>query len=175
MYFFSQSVTNMSEQIMLIDNFSSMSSHRDAVAKTARAISYVTKVADKDGMDLYLASNTSTATKCVSSTVLESKIRKVRTVDGMCNLRNCLDDILKPVFQHPIKPTSLYVYTDGVWEPGIPEVHLVIKDSIERLVKAGKPPTTLMFQFIQFGDDAEGTERLRYLDDECRETHTLGT
>ncbi|CAM1509884.1 Fc.00g002190.m01.CDS01 [Cosmosporella sp. VM-42] len=47
------------EQIMVIDNFTSMTNHTEKVAKAARVISYFVKSTDLDEMDLYFASDTS--------------------------------------------------------------------------------------------------------------------
>ncbi|KAF4981161.1 hypothetical protein FZEAL_2995 [Fusarium zealandicum] len=164
------------EQIMLIDNFASMSPHMDNVAKTARVIGYVAKTADNDGMDLYFASDTTKSRTCKSSTAVEAAIRKAKAVEGSCNMQRCLVDILEPVWKKLERgmSASIYVYTDGVWEPGEDQVKSVIKEAIRRLSKAHKPAITLMFQFIQFGEDAKGTERLEYLDDMCKEEHSGG-
>lgn len=159
---------------MLIDNFSSMRPHIDKVIKTASVISYVTKEADKDGMDLYFTSDTVNAKKCASSTDVESEVNKMKIVDGRCDMRNCLNNILEPVLIPNMRPTSIYVYTDAIWEPGTPEVDDIIKTCIKHLVESRERPSTLMIQFIQFGQDVDGTERLRHLDDDCAETHELG-
>ncbi|KAM5360453.1 hypothetical protein ACJZ2D_013731 [Fusarium nematophilum] len=162
------------EQIMLVDNFSSMKPHMDKVCKTARVISYVAKVADDNEMDLYFASDPTTPLKCSSSTAIESAIRKMKTVEGKCNMRNCLNDILKQAWGDgvgAVNSTSIYVYTDGVWEPGEDHVDHVIKRAIGQLVEAKEPSSTLMIQFIQFGRDETGSARLRYLDDKCTEVH----
>lgn len=159
---------------MLIDNFSSMRRHKDKLLKTARVISYVAKVADKNSMDLYFTSDTTRPIKCSSSTEIESTIKKTRSIDGTCNMTNCLHDILQSILLPCMRATSIYVYTDGVWEPGNPDVDSVIKRSIRHLADKWKPQSTLMFQFIQFGNDREGGERLRHLDDDCKETHYLG-
>ncbi|KAF4460055.1 serine threonine kinase [Fusarium albosuccineum] len=163
------------DQIMLIDNFASMRRHMDRVAMTARVVSYVTKIADKDGMDLYFASDTRKPQKCWSSRAIQSAIKSIETVEGNCHMQKCLDDIMNQVWTNGMKATSIYVFTDGVWDPGDDHgVDMVIRQSINRLVHAGALPTKLMFQFIQFGRNERGTARLKYLDDDCVEMHPLG-
>ncbi|KAI8654030.1 Protein kinase domain-containing protein [Fusarium sp. Ph1] len=156
------------DQILLIDNFNSMRYYSGQVAKTARVISYVTKVADTDGMDLYFASDPTKPHNYTTSTAVELAVKKMKFVDGKCNMKNCLLNITRAVFKdgkNGIKPTSIYVYTDAVWEDAS-EVAGVIKMSISRLVEAKEDPSTLMFQFIQFGSDRNGTICLRKLDND---------
>ncbi|UPK95530.1 hypothetical protein LCI18_006465 [Fusarium solani-melongenae] len=161
------------DQIILIDNYVSMESHLDILAKTARVISYVTKVADTNGMDLFFTSDSAKSYKHTSSKTVESAIRKMGFVKGKCNMKTCLDNILKAISKDghtAIRPTSIYVYTDAVWEDA-DEVASVIKRAIRRLAKAEDDPSTLMFQFIQFGNDETGGKCLQKLDDECKEIH----
>ncbi|KAG5759530.1 hypothetical protein H9Q72_012345 [Fusarium xylarioides] len=163
------------DQIMLIDNFRSMGPYKPKVVKTARVISYVAKAVDKDGMELYAASEIAKKPrKCKNSSQIEKAINRMPTVDGTCNMRGCLDTILDRVLVgRKVKPTSIYVYTDGVWEPGADQVKFSIKRAIDYLIKCGQPSSTLMFQFVQFGSDTEGTGRLKYLDNKCvREVET---
>ncbi|KAJ3526325.1 hypothetical protein NM208_g11246 [Fusarium decemcellulare] len=163
------------DQIMLIDNFASMETHMPQVAKTARVISYVAKVADDNGMDVYFASDPTRSKKCSCSTAVESAIKVEKTVKGECNMFKCLNDILETVWENGLKPTSIYIYTDGVWESDDDHrVDFLIKQSIQRLVEAKKQPSTLMFQFIQFGQDEKGSKRLQQLDDNYTERHELG-
>ncbi|KLO81247.1 uncharacterized protein LW93_4821 [Fusarium fujikuroi] len=163
------------DQIMLIDNFKSMQQYRAKVTKTARVISYVAKAVDEDGMELYAASEIAKKPRiCKTSSQIEKAIARMPTVDGTCNMRGCLDTILDRVLVgRKVKPTSIYVYTDGVWEPGVDQVKFSIKRAIDYLIKCGQPSSTLMFQFVQFGSDTEGTGRLKFLDNKCiREVET---
>ncbi|KAI3575843.1 kinase-like domain-containing protein [Fusarium oxysporum f. sp. albedinis] len=163
------------DQIMLIDNFKSMGQYRTKVMKTARVISYVAKAVDEDGMELYAASEITKKPRiCKTSSQIEKAITRMPTVDGTCNMRGCLDTILDRVLVgRKVKPTSIYIYTDGVWEPGADQIKFSIKRAIDYLIKCGQPSSTLMFQFVQFGSDTEGTGRLKYLDNKCvREIET---
>lgn len=147
------------------------------VAKTARVISYLAKEADQDEMDLYFAGDTTKSIQCRSSSDVESAINKRRNIKGRCNMRKCLNDILRPVWARGgrfMKPTSIYVFTDGVWEPGDDLVGGVINQSIQQLLQASKSAETLMFQFIRFGNDSKGELRLQELDDNFVEHHSQG-
>ncbi|EEU36982.1 uncharacterized protein NECHADRAFT_52172 [Fusarium vanettenii 77-13-4] len=159
-------------QVILIDNFTSMKPHADQVAKIARVISYITKVASKKPTLLFFASDSTKPLKCSTSSQVESAIRNMKLVEGSCSMKICLNNILQAVLpdNKRIKPTSIYVCTDGVWER-LNDVKHIIKTSIDRLIEAKEDPSTLMFQFIQFGDNDRGTERLQELDDDCKQEH----
>lgn len=150
-----------------------MQRHVEQVARTARVLSYVTKVADNDGLELFFASDSAKSGNYSTSTAVESAIRRKEFAHGKCNMENCLLNIMKVVFKDDrsaIKPTSIYVYTDAMWQDAGP-VSSVIKKAISRLAKAQEASSTLMFQFIQFGDDERGGRCLQRLDDECKERH----
>lgn len=88
-------------------------------------------------------------------------------------MKTCLVNIEQAIFKDDkerIRATSVYIYTDAVWEDA-DEVAGVIKRIISRLIKAGLDPSTLMFQFIQFGNEQKDSDLLRILDDECKEKH----
>ncbi|KAH7254686.1 hypothetical protein B0J15DRAFT_494753 [Fusarium solani] len=162
-------------QIIVIDNSKSMESHVEHVAKTARVISYFTKVADTDAMDLFFTSDSTIPRKVSTSTAVEVAIRRMKFYYGKCDMADCLDNIMTALLRDGkgyIKPTSIYVYTDANWKEDN-DVESVIRDSIRRLAFANQRPSTLMFQFIQFGDDSNGKSRLQHLDDTCKEHHRL--
>ncbi|KAG5768528.1 hypothetical protein H9Q72_003994 [Fusarium xylarioides] len=160
------------DQILVIDDYGSMKEHRRNVAETARVISYSVKVSDKDGMDLYFASDSCNPQKCQNSSDVEAKVRSKATVDERCDMKKCLEDVMDQVKANGTKPTGIYIFTDGIWDPDHkPEVDDVIHESIKLLIEKKAKPADLMFQFIQFGHDPEGSKRLKFLDDDCKRTH----
>ncbi|KAF5543011.1 serine threonine kinase [Fusarium mexicanum] len=158
------------EQIFIIDNFSSMEPHMEKVKKTARVVSYVTKLADHNGMEVFAASETTMCPKiCRHSIQVEKAIGNFKTVRGTCRMRKCLDDILNRILvERPFKPTSIYIFTDGVWEQGEDQVEFAVNRATQFLIKHGLPSSSIMFQFIQFGRNAEGAARMKRLDDDCK-------
>ncbi|KAF4946483.1 hypothetical protein FGADI_11121 [Fusarium gaditjirri] len=158
------------EQIFIIDNFTSMQPHMEKAKKAARVISYVTKLADHNGMEVFAASETTTSPNiCRHSSQVEKAIGNFKTVQGTCRMRKCLDDILNRILvERPFKPTSIYIFTDGVWEPGDDQVEFAVNRATQFLIKHGLPSSAIMFQFIQFGRDAEGAARMKRLDDNCK-------
>ncbi|KAI1008357.1 hypothetical protein LB504_001269 [Fusarium proliferatum] len=160
------------DQILVIDDYESMREHKRNVMETARVISYSVKVSDKDGMDLYFASDSCHPQKCQNSSEVEAKIRNKSTVSGWCDMRKSLSDVMDHVKANGTKATGIYIFTDGIWEPERePDVKDVIHESIKLLIEKKAKPADLMFQFIQFGYDLEGSKRLKFLDDDCKRTH----
>ncbi|KAF5713745.1 serine threonine kinase [Fusarium globosum] len=137
-------------QVLVIDDYESMREHKRKAAETARVVSYSVKVSDKDSIDLYFASDSCNPQKCQKSSDVEAKINNKATANGM-------------------KPTSIYIFTDGIWGPehntGVEEV---IHESIQLLIEKKAKPADLMFQFIQFGRDPQGSKRLKLLDDDWK-------
>ena len=154
----------------MIDDCESLRDHRYSIAMTARVISYTVKITDKNGMDLYFASDSVNPQGCHNSSAVEKKINKKRSVEGSCDMAKCLDDVLKDVRKNGMKPTSIYILTDGRCSltdngKGVKEV---IYDAIMSLVEAKRIPRDLMFQFVQFGRDPEAYELLKSFDDDCK-------
>ncbi|KLP16177.1 uncharacterized protein LW94_10633 [Fusarium fujikuroi] len=164
------SETKGRDQIMLVDNFSSMKEHKLKAIRTARVISYIAKNADDDGMEVFAASETTKKPgTCTSSTKVEKAIKKMKTVEGRCNMYKCLDDILfRVLVPGQFRPTSIYIFTDGVWDPGDHKVELLIGRAMDFLDRHGHESSALMFQFIRFGSDPIGTKRLDYLGNQCK-------
>ncbi|RFN47668.1 serine/threonine protein kinase [Fusarium flagelliforme] len=142
--------------------------YRDRVKMAARVIGYVAKPADDDGMEVYSASGTAKKPrKCKNSSQIEIAVDKMETVEGKCDMGACIDHVLdKVLVDGQVKPTSIYIYTDGAWEPGT-NVKRVVYRAIEHLYKRGQSTRTIMLQFVQFGHDPHGTELLSFLDNEC--------
>ena len=154
---------------MIIDDYSSMKPHFERVKMAARVVSYVAKTADDNGMEVYAASETAKRPRiCTKSLQVEREISKMKTVEGKCDMGACLNHILDKVLidGRKVKPTSIYIYTDGAWEPRT-NVERAIYRAIDHLYKRGQSTRTIMLQFVQFGHDPDGTGRLSFLDNEC--------
>lgn len=68
------------------------------------------------------------------------------------------------------KPLSLYVFTDAAWQ-GCDAI-APIEAMIEKQRQLGFPKDQVSIQFVRFGNDASGIERLEYLDSGLRKKHT---
>jgi hypothetical protein len=63
---------------------------------------------------------------------------------------------------------TIYVFTDGVWKPGQDWLTDLV-DMIKALLDKKAQPRQIGIQFVQFGTDEEGTQRMKILDDELLE------
>lgn len=153
---------------MLIDNMGSMEPHMPQVKRAARVITYVTKATHENGVDVRIASSMDKKLNYKDSSGIEATIEKTNIVAGGCTMGLCIGNILAGVLRRAMNPTSIYIYTDGVWEPGEEDkVESEIYRAIDFLAKHELPPARLMLQFIRFGDDREGVRRLQHLDYNC--------
>jgi hypothetical protein len=147
------------------------------VRLTLETLAYVVKSFDQDGMELMFSNSSKKAQHKNRGSMLNS-FNKI-TPTGQRGMTLALQEILnqcdadttplaKQFRRRRNKGFSVYVLTDGVWEGR--------EDASSRLCKVinyamTKLTTTvdIGIQFIQFGNDALGTERLKRLDDGWKE------
>jgi hypothetical protein len=86
-----------------------------------------------------------------------------------CNMRYALDQIFSDTsIVDPKKPTSVLIFTNGSWEGGPIEARDVegcITNVIGKMRDKNISNTGFTFQFVSFGDDQDGLDRMTYLDD----------
>lgn len=173
------------QQIFVIDDSTSMrTQHWDKVVETVYALGYLVKSADPDGVELFLTSRPSKvkrgAPKEIGSLVRFLREQSQQAQIGNCNMENSLSPILEHVksglknskipklFQRSRRGTNVYILTDAIWEGGT-RIQCGVEEPITGLVNTmralGKTRTTVALQFIQFGDNEVGKQRLQYLDD----------
>lgn len=171
-------------QIFVVDDSDTMrTQHWDKVIEAVLALGYLVKPADPDGMELFLTSDPARCKKSRDSNGLVRTLEDHQRTSsvGACNMENSLS----PIFDHvknglkskkranflprtQRRGTNVYILTDAIWEGGEEVtcgVERPIKNLTTRMRELGKDRTTVALQFIQFGNDALGKERLRYLDD----------
>ncbi|KAF5713092.1 serine threonine kinase [Fusarium mundagurra] len=152
-----------------MDDFSCMEHHKRQVMKTARVLSYMWKKdVDQDEMELFFASEaTKKPRKFKKSSKIEQWIKHANVVKGACDMGTCLDSVLKSVCDNgKPRPIRIYILTNGVWEgtsggSGAEGVIRTISRKCHDLRASGRELSGLSIQFIQFGDDHEGTRNLR--------------
>ncbi|KAI9709972.1 MAG: hypothetical protein M1820_003050 [Bogoriella megaspora] len=67
----------------------------------------------------------------------------------------------------PLRPLNITVYTDGRWQEES-DAATPIRNILETLIHNRRNLTEVGVQFVQFGKDPQGSERLRFLDQELR-------
>lgn len=158
--------------------------HWGRVVEVLHALGYLVKSADPDGVELFLTScpteRKKSGGKEITSLVRSLADHRKTPHVGICNMENSLGPVLEHVknslksqkrpriLQRNRRGTNVYILTDAIWEGGA-EVTCGVEEPIKSLRKAmidmDKTRATVALQFIQFGDNALGEERLRYLDD----------
>jgi hypothetical protein len=72
-------------------------------------------------------------------------------------------------FSKPVRPKNIYIFTDGVWQPGetcLDRIKRPIKRLVDTLEAVRAPDDQIGLQFIQFGNDEVGTRRMVILDEQ---------
>ena len=156
-----------------------MRAHWTDVINVFDLLAYMVKRADPDGIDLYFTMYDDHHKSKHTSPLLQ--ILKKRSQDGNSNIRRQLGNILRD-YEERLERTSsrgfrwnrvrpsrqprqrtLYVFTDGVWQPSC-DVTRIIKDVVDSLEKHNVYREQFGIQFIRFGNDPVGINRLNHLD-----------
>ena len=168
------------EQVFVIDDSETMWKHRNEVRETAEALMYIVKATDRDGIELRFASRPEVAYKGTSRLGLKRATKHL--VDkihnhlkhfkaGACNMEHSLNTVIKEVVRHG-SPTSITVFTDGIWQHGATGPGGGVEGTVQSLVRdmqqRGRWRTEVTIQFVRFGSDPLGIKRLRYLDDDLK-------
>lgn len=158
--------------------------HWDQVVKVVHALGYLVKHADPDGVELFFTSRPTAKAKKSGAKEITSLVQCLKEhgqkhPEGPCNMEYSLGPIVEHVKKALAKGSmlrqqkdrrgiSVYILTDAIWQGGT-EVRCGVEEPIKNLSRKmqelGKNRTTVALQFIQFGDDSLGEQRLRYLDD----------
>lgn len=150
-----------------------MAPHWEKVTDMSRVLSRIVKKYNPDGTKLYFTTtNGPPPQKKTTSLVNAVRFTEPKGYSDMKGrLGQILDDYRTPdigrrkLFRSPkpTRPMTLYIFTDGLWKDNI-HVHEPIENIVKYLVEQRKSSRTVGIQFIRFGDDPEGGERLDNLD-----------
>ncbi|CAI6340153.1 unnamed protein product [Periconia digitata] len=173
------------DQIFIFDDSASMDTHWNNVLDTFGALAYLVKSKDPDGIEIRYTSNPTYYDRNKDRKPLFQKLSR-STRGGNCDIGLTLGRVLKELgpdgsknllsrlglHKSNYKPkkwgVNIYIFTDGIWQDGDGWVDRIVQ-AMKRLEDQGMEKGQLGIQFIQFGDNAEGTRRLKILDDELRQ------
>lgn len=167
-------------QIFLIDDSESMQPHWEEVINVFAALAYLVKNMDPDGMDVQFINSCQHDCRGKDRKDLIKKFRRV-IPSGQCPMGFALHKILPTYYPGQTSRRSswlsksakeqpgvnIYILTDGVWSEGqecLSTVQEHIRQLACRLGEAGKLEH-VGIQFIRFGNDEIGRQRLDTLDD----------
>ena len=154
-----------------------MRPHREDVLSVVSFLAYLLKDMDDDGLDVRFTQSTERKNAGRTSKLLEV-VSKV-AFKGISDMRTRLSQILQ---EHKIKfgtrappsgywykrpretqkPLSFYILTDGKWQPN--EVGPIILSLVESMKEKKLHKDHVGIQFIRFGQDSKGIDRLNHLD-----------
>lgn len=156
-----------------------MQPHRKDVLSVVSFLAYLLKDTDDDGLDVRFTQSTERKNAGKTSKLLEV-VSKV-AFKGISDMRTRLSQILqehKNKFgtkasrsgswykrygpRETQKPLSFYILTDGRWQPN--EVGPIIVSLVESMKEHKLHKDHVGIQFIRFGQDPKGIDRLNHLD-----------
>ncbi|KAF1953576.1 hypothetical protein CC80DRAFT_141675 [Byssothecium circinans] len=166
------------DQIFLVDDSISMKDHWNDVKRTFGALAYLVKGRDPDGIEIRFTNSPMLIGRKKNRGPLLKILNTVKP-NSQCDIGLTLGKILKELshestrgflgrplrFRKKKFGVNIYVLTDGIWEAGDGWLDSIVAP-IKKLVSKGMEKGQMGIQFIQFGDDPEGTRRLEILDDE---------
>lgn len=151
-----------------------MDPHWSQVKKVFGLLSYMVRDCDPNGLDLYFT-NTSKTFKSRNMNTLMEELGK-RTPKGLPDMRSRFGDIiekyqsrfgkwkLSSIFRGSApRKLSLYVLTDAVWQPKI-DLTTTVRTLVSSLEEHKLTNKQIGIQFIRFGNDPDGIQRLEQLD-----------
>ena len=156
-----------------------MKSHWPDVRELLGLLGYILKSYDQNGLDLYFTSSNKSYSKVrTSSNLLAIFDQKqphgkldmserlgsiVSEYQRRLNKQHTKNSLRAKIGQEETRPLSLYVFTDGTWQPDC-DVASVIRSMVDSLDQHNLLRTQVGIQFIRFGNRPEGIERLTALD-----------
>ncbi|KAG8534060.1 uncharacterized protein KY384_000903 [Bacidia gigantensis] len=166
------------DHVFLIDNSVSMTKHRREIWDVLEGLTKILRDQDPDGIDLYF---TSSDRKLKARKLKEIRQSMEKNVpDALTNMSHSLSMILQDhsasadrsktvrnflLRRRRPKPLSLYVLTDGVWQPKSDPTGM-IRALANDLGDLKVQYHRVQIQFIQFGSDSRAQARLKHLDSE---------
>jgi hypothetical protein len=159
-----------------------MNKHWKDVKSLLYVLAYLVKELDDDGLDMSFT--ISSQEKKFNHASKAVAYLDAMHPNGLANINMRLSKLLMRYvneLEHPtprnrfslrsrqssVKPLSLYIFTDGVWQPGYDGVP-PIEALIEKLTALHLPKEQVGIQFIRFGNSEEGIKILEYLDSGLR-------
>ncbi len=136
-------------------------------------IAYMIKTHDKNGLDMYFATSTSMYHEATSSKLVDI-VRKKELCENMgwtdmsVPLEKVLGEYGNKIQREkrkgiPSRGLNVYIFTDALW---ISTCNIVpaIDKMVSELITHQLPEKQVGLQFISFGDDREGLDRLKLVD-----------
>lgn len=181
---------------LIIDNSKFMQEEKKEVLKVVKALSYLLKKLDRDGIEVACTSSPGNMKRYNSATDIERFISNEfhSGHDTDCNIEHALNVVVDKVKNKYLRQSrsfrlsrigtfpsnssttdgiSIFVFTNGQWdssETGRCGADQSIRRLITEMETRNASRTQICFQFIRFGNSETGRQRLRFLDDDLGKT-----
>ncbi|KAK8028957.1 hypothetical protein PG991_006013 [Apiospora marii] len=171
------------ELIFIIDDSIDMRVHWGHVLGLFKALHYLVKPLDEDGVDVYFTSDPNTSFKKrpwrLAGKSIEEKIEKRELVPEPCPMEKCLSERFREIKTiidkdgAKARPTSLFILSNGKWSPNDADdacgVAILVRDLVKKLASSGMDRFQVSLQFVRFNSNTDntnkdGTQRLAHLD-----------
>ncbi len=161
--------------MFLIDNAESMKEHWPQVKRVFGLLSYMVRDCDPNGLELSFTGSSKIFTSRSTRTLMKEV--DMMTPKGLPDMRSRFGSIIAKYqakfgrktllsffreSNHP-RRLSLYVLTDAVWQPKI-DLTTTIRSLVRSLEEHKLANKQIGIQFIRFGKDPKGIQRLEELD-----------
>ncbi|KAH7409344.1 kinase-like domain-containing protein [Cadophora sp. MPI-SDFR-AT-0126] len=168
------------DHTFLIDNSESMKAHWEEVTILVGILAYMVKPFDANGLEMMYTISSSKSITSKNSSKLVTSLEKTKPA-GMSDISIRLNSILEQYkskihevygagskvtakARSDVRPLTLYVLTDGVWQPKC-DAETPIKNLVRKLLELKVSPKQVGVQFIYFGNNPIGKARVTKLDD----------
>ena len=156
-----------------------MKPHWASLNLLTRLLTYMLKSADPDGIELRFFNNPTVVRTNKSRKILDtlSTLKPEGRTDFHVTIAPLFErfasaaemDVKRsrgvPRSKQTLRPTSVYIFTDGKCLHDVYDIAETFKQVSQRLQAANFGPTHIAAQFITFGQDAEALNRLQSLDE----------
>ena len=157
-----------------------MQPHRKEVRDLFELLAYMVKATDPDGIEIRFTMSREKKNRAKKTAPLLRILDEVPYF-GLSNIRTDLGDILQDfhaksrnhktktsIFNRsrstrPIRCQNVYILTDGVWQPSCDPTTMIQK-LVDSLEQNSMEREQFGIQFIRFGNDPDGINRVNQLD-----------
>ncbi|KAG9228900.1 hypothetical protein BJ875DRAFT_434529 [Amylocarpus encephaloides] len=173
--------THERDHVFIIDDSASMWQHWSEMCELFGILAYIVKRSDEDGIDMCFAMDPHMHNNSDTSELIKIIEQRKNVLDGQCDINVRLQNLLRKYNQSlqdrhlnrqergwvpkHIKPISYYIFTDGIWDTSSNPEH-IIENTVNIMVELKVPRNQVGIQFISFGKDSSGLEKLSHYDND---------
>ncbi|KAJ2902328.1 hypothetical protein MKZ38_000718 [Zalerion maritima] len=178
------------DQIFFLDDSRSMEKHREDVERTFEALGWIAEGIDDDGIDLFFGDPGSKKLQSGNSRELLEELKKHKYSPTSSNMvKSRLSHLVETelrerlvklrqthrrrsllrLHRRKMPRINVFVFTDGNWVGDMDHTKAAgvdepVRDLMDMIKELGLSQQDVTIQFVRFGNDKDGIQRLQYLD-----------